>query len=227
MPFPRRVVLSLIALSSCVHTIEGTLAELTPPPSMVEISIVLQSVKVYHDSQLSSTTIRNTIVNAGFDVVSDSTSDVSVTLGSSILTSRNSKHLQQCKLCQEEHLEPEKSHQSSLLPGAPPAGGPPDQGTQGPFKVTFSVGGMTCTACSNSITDAVKDLPGVSEVVVSLLDNSASAIVEKEGIAQSIVEAIDDCGFEATTMSIKTVTSTATNDTTRTVLLHIKGMHCQ
>ncbi|KIK68180.1 hypothetical protein GYMLUDRAFT_155642 [Collybiopsis luxurians FD-317 M1] len=87
---------------------------------------------------------------------------------------------------------------------------------------------MTCSTCSNSIIDTVKDLPGVTNLVVSLLDNSASAVVETEDIAQTVAEAIDDCGFEATVMNIKPVKSKASvADTSRTVTLKVDGMHCQ
>ncbi|KAE9410496.1 heavy metal translocatin [Gymnopus androsaceus JB14] len=226
------VHISNLHCSSCVQTIEGTLAELIPPPSTVEISIVLQSVKVYHESELPPTAIRNAIINVGFDVVSDSTSDLSVTLTGkrpSLLTGTKSKHFQHCKLCQEEALEPEKPSKGSQPLNAPFSGYPSTQGAEGPFKVTLSVGGMTCSACTNSITDTVKDLPGVSQLVVSLLDNSASAVVENEGIAQTIAEAIDDCGFEATVMKIIPVKSMVPTeaDTTRTVSLRVNGMHCQ
>lgn len=169
------------------------------------------------------------MINVGFDVVSDSTSDASVTLRSSLLAAGNSKHLQQCKLCQEKRLDPEKSYQGSLLPGVPfaEAEAPSSQEVQGPFKINYSIAGMSCTACVNTIGDAVKVLPGVSEVVVSLLDNSASAVVEKEGTAQIIAETIEDCGFEATIMKIKPVKSAAIANTTRTVSLLVKGMHSQ
>lgn len=165
------------------------------------------------------------MINVGFDVVSDSTSDASVTLRSSLLAAGNSKHLQQCTLCQEKH----QSYQDSLLPGAPSAEAeaPSSQEIQGPFKINYSIAGMSCTACVNTIGDAVKVLPGVSEVVVSLLDNSASAVVEKEETAQIIAETIEDCGFEATIMKIKPVKSAAIANTTRTVSLLVKGMHSQ
>lgn len=221
----------LSLFSSCVQTIEGTLAELIPPPSTVEISIVLQSVKVQHESELPSAAIRNAILNVGFEIVSNSTSDLSETLNRnrpSLLVGTKSKHFQQCKVCQEEARETEKSDQGLLLPSTPFTSPTLTQDVEGPFKVTLSVEGMTCSACRNTITDAVKELPGIAEFVVSLLENSASAVVENEEIAQIIAVAIEDCGFEATIMKIKPIKSIVPiSDTSRTVSLRVNGMHCQ
>ncbi|KAF9075837.1 heavy metal translocatin [Rhodocollybia butyracea] len=215
------VHISNLHCSSCVQTIEDTLAKLSPPPSTVEISVVLQSVKVYHEPTLSHAAVRDAITDAGFDVVSESTSDLSATLNKrpSVLSGKTSKHIQQCKLCQDEETALEQHHslpqKVSLDPGSP-----------GPFKVIFSVAGMTCASCSNSITDTVKDIPGVLDVVVNLMENSAAATVESEDIARTIAEAIDDCGFEASIMNIKS-TRAKEPTTTRTISLEVNGMHCQ
>ncbi|KAJ4478056.1 E1-E2 ATPase-domain-containing protein [Lentinula aciculospora] len=222
------VHISNLHCSSCVQTIERILSELTPSPSTVETSVVLQSVKVYHDPGLSAASIRNTLAEWAFDVVSDSTSDLSVTYNkrSSLLSGRNSKHIQNCRLCQEEEAGHVRASQD-LLRGAPPAESPQTQ--DGPFKVILSIAGMTCSSCSTTITNTAKDLPGVTELVVSLLDNSASAVVESEDIARHLASAIDDCGFEASVMNIKPVQNLAAPiaEKTRTVSLKVDGMYCQ
>ncbi|KAJ3801623.1 E1-E2 ATPase-domain-containing protein [Lentinula aff. detonsa] len=221
------VHLSNLHCSSCVQTIERILAQLSPPPSVIETSIVLQSVKVYHDPGLSVAAIRNTLADCAFDVVSDSTSDLSATLNQrpSLLSGKNLKHIQNCRLCQEEEAECKNSSQN-LLPGTPPA---ENSSNIGPFKVTLSIAGMTCSSCSNTITDTAKDVPGVTDLVVSLLDNSASAVVESQDIARDLASAIDDCGFEATVMVIKAIKNSAapTTNTIRTVSFKVDGMYCQ
>ncbi|KAF9062165.1 heavy metal translocatin [Rhodocollybia butyracea] len=215
------VHISNLHCSSCVQTIEETLAKLSPPPSTVEISVVLQSVKVYHEPALSHAAIRDAIINAGFDVVSESTSDLSVTLNKRppIPSGKTSKHFQQCKLCQDQEAALEQHHSLSEKVSSDPS-------SLGPFKVIFSIAGMTCVSCRNTITDIVKDMPGVLDIVVSLLDHSAVAILESEDIAPTVTEAIEDCGFEASVMEIKS-TRVKESLTTRTVSLKVNGMHCQ
>ncbi|KIK52304.1 hypothetical protein GYMLUDRAFT_251345 [Collybiopsis luxurians FD-317 M1] len=216
--------ISNIHCSSCVETIERTLAELVPPPSTVDISIEQQLVKVLHDVQLSAPVIRDAIIDVGFDVISDSTSDPSTALNQQ--PDGTSKHVDQCRFCQAEELEENKSPQDPSSPDAPFV--EPLASKEGPLKVSLSIAGMTCSTCSNTIVDAVKDLPGVTDLVVSLLNNSASAVVEKEEIAQTIAEAIDDCGFEATVMNIKPLKAKeVVTNTSRTVSLKVDGMHCQ
>ncbi|KAJ3830533.1 E1-E2 ATPase-domain-containing protein [Lentinula raphanica] len=223
------VHLSNLHCSSCVQTIERALGQLTPPPSVVETSIVLQSVKVYHDPKLSVAAIRNTLADCAFDVVSDSTSDLAATLNQrpSLLSGKSLKHIQNCKLCQEEAAQDEKPSQS-LLPAVPHAAQSSIQDV-GPFKVTLSIGGMTCSSCTNTITEVCKEVPGVSDLVVSLLDNSASAVVEKQDIAHDLASAIDDCGFEANVMTIKPLqhSSKPTQGMIRTVSFKVNGMYCQ
>ncbi|KIJ11796.1 hypothetical protein PAXINDRAFT_43583, partial [Paxillus involutus ATCC 200175] len=63
--------------------------------------------------------------------------------------------------------------------------------------ITLSVGGMTCSSCVATITEMLSQLPGVFEVVVNLLSNSATLVVEKKSLISSVTETIDDCGFEA------------------------------
>ncbi|KAJ3857378.1 E1-E2 ATPase-domain-containing protein [Lentinula lateritia] len=222
--------ISNLHCSSCVQTIASILAELSPPPFLVETSIVLQSVKVYHDPRLSAAVIRNTLTHWAFEVVSDSSSDFSVTFNKRplLLPGKNTKHIQNCRLCQEEESGQEKSSHH-LLPGAPPAELSSTQDIGGPFKVTLSIAGMTCASCSNTITNTAKDLPGVIDLVVSLLDNSASAVVESEDVARDLTSVIDDCGFEATVMSIQSIKKpvTSSTETNRTVSLKVDGMHCQ
>ena len=60
----------LIWLLSCVQTIEDALATLTPPPYSVDVSIVLQSVRVRHNLKLDQETIELAIKSTGFGIVS-------------------------------------------------------------------------------------------------------------------------------------------------------------
>lgn len=197
----------LLPFSSCVTTIEECLSTLSPPPLSTQVSIVLQSVTVHHLEELSPQAIRLAILDAGFDVESNSPS---------ASHSRQQKHIQQCLRCQKDLQDPPVSHH-------------PEKGT-GSFKATFSVGGMTCSSCSNTITDVVSQMSGVSDIVVSLLDGSATAIVDSKGMAEAVREAIDDCGFEARTVSVNLVHPrdyVEVEDTSRVISLRVDGMFCQ
>ena len=63
--------------------------------------------------------------------------------------------------------------------------------------LNFNVTGMTCAACSARVEAAIRRLPGVSEVAVGLLTNSAR--VEGDGVsAEAVVAAVERAGYRAT-----------------------------
>jgi copper chaperone CopZ len=89
---------------------------------------------------------------------------------------------------------------------------------------------MTCSACSGSITDTVSQLPGVSEVVVSLLNNSATVIVARKDLIDSVTQTIDDCGFEVDVVKIEPLIPSPSNETTtgpRKLSLRVDGMYSE
>jgi copper chaperone CopZ len=92
---------------------------------------------------------------------------------------------------------------------------------------------MTCSACSGTITETVSQLPGISEVTVSLLNNSATVIVARKDLVDSVTETIDDCGFEVDVVKIDplipalTSTNNATPAGPRKLSLRVDGMYSQ
>lgn len=88
---------------------------------------------------------------------------------------------------------------------------------------------MTCVSCTNSITRAVSDIPGVSKVTVNLLDNSAMVVVDRDDLSKVVQEVIDDCGFECSIVSVQSLASDATKLKTefRSVSVRVGGMFCQ
>jgi Cu+-exporting ATPase len=102
--------------------------------------------------------------------------------------------------------------------------------SDGAFRVSMSVGGMTCSACSTSITRALSELTGVSEVAVDVIGKSASIVVDRRELADIAAETIEDCGFEAKVVSIDPLKPSLATDETRglrTVSLQINGMFCR
>ncbi len=66
------------------------------------------------------------------------------------------------------------------------------------MKQTFTVTGMTCSACSAHVEKAVSKVPGVSGVAVSLLTNSMSVTYnENETGPEAIIKAVVDGGYGA------------------------------
>lgn len=65
----------------------------------------------------------------------------------------------------------------------------------------FQVSGMTCAACTNSITNGLKKLNGVQSVDVSLLTEEATVIHDQTIEPTKILNEIDEIGFDATILS--------------------------
>lgn len=66
---------------------------------------------------------------------------------------------------------------------------------------TLAVEGMTCAACSSSVTDALRAVPGVKDAVVSLLTNEAKVDHDIPFDSNLLVLAVEDCGFDASVVS--------------------------
>jgi copper chaperone len=60
---------------------------------------------------------------------------------------------------------------------------------------TFSVTGMTCDNCVHHVTEAIKNVPGVTAVAVSL--DAKSAKVEGQFDDKAVVAAVEEEGYEA------------------------------
>ena len=105
---------------------------------------------------------------------------------------------------------------------------PTDTQKGGPQRVQLSIDGMTCAACSNTVTGLLSDIPGVSEVVVNLLGKSATAVIADPDLAPQLVEAINDAGYEAEIVNMQPLVDNYEQDNTgpRTVSLRVEGMFC-
>jgi Cu+-exporting ATPase len=102
----------------------------------------------------------------------------------------------------------------------------PNESPDVPSAVQLAVGGMTCIACVRTLTDAVSELEGVSEISVNLLGKSASVVVARTAIVDSMVTLIKDIGYECqliAIMPIKSADASGRVEKTRTVALEIKG----
>lgn len=72
----------------------------------------------------------------------------------------------------------------------------------------FDVEGMGCSACVAAVEKAVKGLPGVSNVSVSLLDNAMTVDFDENTVScKEIIDAVVDAGYEAKESSLASVVS--------------------
>ncbi|OJD30953.1 copper resistance-associated p-type atpase [Diplodia corticola] len=94
------------------------------------------------------------------------------------------------------------------------------------WKAVISIGGMTCSACTNAVTAGVQQLPWVESVNVNLLSHSATVIFSGKENTDAVKEAIEDCGFDATLDNVSELVQEKQQDVRRTVMIRIDGMFC-
>ncbi|KAF1986217.1 heavy metal translocatin [Aulographum hederae CBS 113979] len=95
------------------------------------------------------------------------------------------------------------------------------------WKASYAIGGMTCSACSNSITSAVKYLDYVESVDINLISHNGTVVFKGRENVATITETIEDAGFEATLDNVVNVgAEEEVADQHRTVLIKINGMYC-
>lgn len=102
-----------------------------------------------------------------------------------------------------------------------------------PFEAVLLVGGMTCASCTAAVTSGLSELPFVENVNVNLLTNSAVVKFTGEKHLPSIVQAVEDLGYECSVerCSMETVPGAETVENTgpqeRRITLAIDGMFCK
>ena len=72
------------------------------------------------------------------------------------------------------------------------------------MKTTLSIEGMMCGHCQATVEKALKGVPGVSEVVVSLEDKNAVVTAEESVSADALKAAVVDAGYEVTNIHMET-----------------------
>ncbi len=61
----------------------------------------------------------------------------------------------------------------------------------------LAVDDMDCPACPPAVTKALKQIPGVKEVRVSVSDQSATVVADEKVSSSALVDAIGKAGFSA------------------------------
>ncbi|TFK31187.1 hypothetical protein BDQ12DRAFT_701635 [Crucibulum laeve] len=86
---------------------------------------------------------------------------------------------------------------------------------------------MTCVACVRAITDAVSQLEGVSDISVNQVGKSASALVTRADLVESIVTIIEDIGYECKVISVTPMVAVGAServDKRRNIAVEFEGM---
>lgn len=95
------------------------------------------------------------------------------------------------------------------------------------WRATVAIGGMTCAACSNTITKELSKKDWISNVAVNLITNSATIDFFDRSKADRVVEEIEDLGYDAV---IDTVTNVKKEEKSeqqeRSVEVLVDGMYC-
>ncbi|XP_057845686.1 probable copper-transporting ATPase HMA5 [Cryptomeria japonica] len=74
-----------------------------------------------------------------------------------------------------------------------------DPQVQNALQVTFRVTGMDCSTCACSVEKVVRQIPGVVDSTISVLNNKALVLYQPASLNEKhIQKAIEDAGFEAT-----------------------------
>ncbi|KAK5995111.1 Copper-exporting P-type ATPase [Cladobotryum mycophilum] len=151
-------------------------------------------------------------------------------------------HLENCKVCQlsachtptgPDAQTTKPSFSSTALSKAPTLEAEgltgvvtDDASTQPSWRVTMSVGGMTCISCVNAINDEIQKLPWVFKVTVNLVGNSATIDYVGSERSKDLVEAIEDLGYDASVNDVVNLNEERGSVDDRQVEIQIDGIFC-
>ncbi|KAF4441682.1 hypothetical protein F53441_11942 [Fusarium austroafricanum] len=153
-------------------------------------------------------------------------------------------HLENCEACKSEKL-PERASPSDdkqeLVRVSSAVSDTPTRRSSLPYplqhvvtetapspswRVTLSIGGMTCAVCVNTITQEIEKYPWIAKVAVNLVSNSATIEYTEEDRAQEIVDAIEDLGYEAAIDQVVNLQEQKASVNEREVEVRVDGIFC-
>ncbi|KAF8469132.1 E1-E2 ATPase-domain-containing protein [Kalaharituber pfeilii] len=98
------------------------------------------------------------------------------------------------------------------------------------YEATFSIEGMTCSTCTGKVNEIIGALPGVKNVDVALMTNSATVRFEgtREDV-EKIVDEVESIGYGCTLNTIKGLAAEwqQKNVLERTIQIKVEGMFCE
>lgn len=94
-------------------------------------------------------------------------------------------------------------------------------------KITAAIGGITCSACANSIQSAVDELPFVYESAINTVTKSGVFVLDDSGNnIDTLKTAVEDCGFDFDILETTQINYATGKKQSRTINLSVLGMYC-
>ncbi|KAK6840389.1 cryptochrome DASH- mitochondrial [Apiospora arundinis] len=90
------------------------------------------------------------------------------------------------------------------------------------FQATLAIDGMSCTSCSNTITQELEKKDWISSVSVNFATAIANVGIRSRDEADRVVEAIADMGFNAQVQEVRA----PIQERARFVQVRVDGFHC-
>ncbi|CEL59860.1 Cu2+-exporting ATPase [Rhizoctonia solani AG-1 IB] len=151
------------------------------------------------------------LAQAGYTIDDKKDGEPSHTKVSPPTNESHARHLEHCSACRDD----------SLLESVVVA----RDATPLTLKTEVSIEGMTCASCTTSITDALKQRPGILSVEVKLMLNSATVVHDGNACSVTdIISEIESIGFEASVNNSTPVESRGASS--RETVFGIIGMTC-
>ncbi|KAK8131727.1 Heavy metal translocating P-type ATPase [Apiospora sp. TS-2023a] len=95
------------------------------------------------------------------------------------------------------------------------------------FQASLAIGGMTCSACSNSITHGLEKKDWISRVTVNFATSIANVEFDRKDQADQVVEAIEDMGYNAQLLEgIVDLSQAPLQERARSVQIRVDGFYC-
>ncbi|KAI7970970.1 hypothetical protein EIK77_008804 [Talaromyces pinophilus] len=95
------------------------------------------------------------------------------------------------------------------------------------WKASYTVGGITCSSCVASITNALKKPSWVRDVDVNLITHDAVVVLEDKRHVDEIRNMIEDLGYETSLDEAVAFNGDAEKSTWRTVAIRVDNMYCE
>ncbi|EWZ77847.1 hypothetical protein FOWG_17775 [Fusarium oxysporum f. sp. lycopersici MN25] len=95
------------------------------------------------------------------------------------------------------------------------------------WQATFSIGGMTCSSCVGTITEALKKKPWMQTIDVNLVSHSATAVFEDKNNLNEIIDEVEGLGYEVSLNDIIDLNKSKTRDARRVLSIKVEGLYCQ
>lgn len=94
------------------------------------------------------------------------------------------------------------------------------------WVATFSIQGMTCSACVNTIRQNLKKFPYIEKAEISALSHSGKIVFSGKDNGAIIAESIEDSGYDVEIIEVVPYNAGEFQTSERTITLEVQGIHC-